>query len=254
VPEQPAASSNRAVLWIGVVAVIAVVGIIGYNYLSSTVDQIFQNVGESLASTAASVAASATRTTRPTPLVTPAPISDFDPVVLSGTGSGVPRFTIPETVAAIAEISHRGTANFAVWSVDEDGQELALLVNTIGNYTGTVLFDAHAGEHSVAFEVDADGAWTITVKPIWDAYEWDQTAAVTGTGDDVVILNPATSGLKSTMITHHGSSNFAVIGYGAGIDLLVNEIGDYSGESLLSDSTFLLEITADGSWSISPPS
>jgi hypothetical protein len=49
----------------------------------------------------------------------------------------------------------------------------------------------------------------------------------------VVILNPATSGLTTTTITHRGSSNFAVIAYGPGIDLLVNEIGNYQGRACL---------------------
>lgn len=38
-----------------------------------------------------------------------------------------------------------------------------------------------------------------------------------------------------------------------GTDLLVNEIGNYSGETLLPDGTLVLEITADGAWTMSAP-
>ena len=39
------------------------------------------------------------------------------------------------------------------------------IVNVIGNYSGTVLFDLGRDDHSAAFEIDADGQWTITIKP-----------------------------------------------------------------------------------------
>ena len=45
-----------------------------------------------------------------------------------------------------------------------------------------------------------------------------------------------------------------VIAYGGDIgqDLLVNEIGAYDGEVLIGDGAFLLEITADGNWGVTP--
>jgi hypothetical protein len=182
------------------------------------------------------------------------PSPAFEAIALSGTGNAVPRFDIPEDAAAIAEISHSGGANFVVWAVDGSGSQTDLLVNTIGAYSGTVLFDEQAGSHTDAFEVEADGPWTITVEPVTEAFEWDGSEVLSGTGDDVVILDPPSSGLQSTTLTHDGSGNFAVWGYASGAtDLLVNEIGNYSGEVLLADGTFLLEITATGSWTASPP-
>lgn len=149
-------------------------------------------------------------------------------------------------------MTHNGAANFAVWSIDASGGQNDLLANVIGPYSGTVLFDEGSGVHSVAFDVDADGAWTIVIKPISAARVWDGLANLTGRGDDVVIVNPPSSGLTVTTIAHQGEANFAVWAYGgSGTDLLVNEIGAYSGDSLLADGTFLLEINADGSWSFS---
>lgn len=184
----------------------------------------------------------------------PEPTPEFAAIELTGTGSGVPRFDIPADSAAIAEISHTGGSNFAVWAIDGSGSQTDLLVNTIGNYTGTVLFDEDLGSHTDAFEVEADGSWTITIRPVTEAFRWDGTETLSGTGDDVVVLDPPSSGLSSTTLTHAGGGNFAIWGYSSdGTDLLVNEIGNYSGEVLLADGTFVLEITADGPWTASPP-
>jgi hypothetical protein len=55
-------------------------------------------------------------------------------------------------------------------------------------------------------------------------------------------------------MTHSGQGNFIVYGFsaGGGQDLLVNEIGAYSGTVRLTDGTSLVSVQADGSWSITP--
>jgi hypothetical protein len=179
------------------------------------------------------------------------PTDDFHPIHLQGTGNKVARFRIPQDVAAIAEITHRGSSNFAVWTVSKRGQKQDLLVNTIGSYSGTVLFDEQTGQHSVAMQIEADGRWQVRILPISRAKKWNGRQTLHGRGDDVVQLNPRSSGLTTTRIEHKGSSNFVVTAYGDSSELLVNEIGRYRGESLLPDGTVLIEITADGLWSFS---
>lgn len=184
----------------------------------------------------------------------PEPQPAFEPVPLSGVGDAVPRFDIPVDQAAIATVTHTGASNFAIFTVGEDGSQQELLVNTIGNYGGTVLFDASFGFHSAAFEITADGAWTVEIKPVSMAYAWDPAAGqLAGQGDDVVLVQPPVSGLMTAAVTHTGSGNFAVIAYSTdSADLLINEIGSYSGEVLVGDGTFLLQVTADGSWTVTP--
>lgn len=177
----------------------------------------------------------------------------FSPITLSGSGAKVASFTIPASAPGIAVISASGSSNFVVESLASDGSTNDLLVNEIGRYAGTVLFDADAGEHSVAFKVDADGSWTITVKPITSARTWSPSSSLSGAGDDVLRLVPAASGLKVVALKHSGESNFAIWGYGSGGSaLLVNEIGSYSGETTLGSGTSLVQVTADGSWSMTP--
>jgi hypothetical protein len=193
-------------------------------------------------------------TATPPPTPTPAPTPAFATIELSGTGNAVPRFDIPEDAAAIAAITHSGASNFAVWAVDASGNQTDLLVNTIGSYSGTLLFDEQGGSHTDAFEVEADGSWTITINPVTEAFRWNGSETLSGSGDDVVILDPASSGLKSTTLTHSGEGNFAVWIYSpSGTDLAVNEIGQFSGEVLIADGAFLIEVTADGPWTASPP-
>ena len=72
-------------------------------------------------------------------------------------------------------------------------------------------------------------------------------------GIRVYVVTPASSGLVTLKLTHRGDSNFAVIAYSSGgADLLANEIGRYSGETLLPDGTFLIAFSAEGSWSATP--
>lgn len=196
-------------------------------------------------------------TSTPTATASPLPSLEAEPafasIELNGTGNAVPRFEIPADAVAVADITHTGASNFAVWTIDESGEQTDLLVNAIGNYAGTVLFDEADGSHTVAFDVEADGTWAITIKPVTEAFRWDGSESLAGNGDDVAILVPPSSGFKSTTLTHNGDGNFAIWTYGDTTDLLVNEIGVFSGEVLLTSGTFLFEITANGPWSISPP-
>lgn len=170
---------------------------------------------------------------------------------LQGKGDKVAKFTIPADAPAIAKISYSGTSNFVVESLAVDGSTNDLLVNVIGKYKGTVLFDTDIETYSVAFRVTASGSWTIAIQPLTSARSWNGTTKLTGTGDDVVVLNPASIGLTTVKITHSGSSNFVVIGFSdSASDLLVNEIGHYSGEQLLTEGTLLLQIEADGAWTV----
>jgi hypothetical protein len=193
--------------------------------------------------------------TEPSPEPTDgASASSFEPIRLKGRGDKVARFDTPEEAAALAEFRYDGKSNFIVTSVAEDGSRNALLVNEIGRYRGTVLFDT--SEHSVAFRVETTGPWAATVKPVSAARRWDASERLTGEGDDVVLITPPTSGLKTSRLRSRGESNLIVLVYtlSGGRELLVNEIGDYDGEVLLPADSFLMTVEAHGSrWSASPP-
>jgi hypothetical protein len=180
------------------------------------------------------------------------PPTDFEDILLKGKGTKVAKFTVPEGTPAIAKISCKCRSNFAIWTVGPDGSQGDLLVNVIGSYAGTVLFSEY-GEEVVAFQVEADAAWSILVRPVIRAPAWNRSEPLTGEGDAVYRLTPPSSGLTTVTLNHKGEGNFAIWGYSdATTDLLVNEIDAYRGETLLSEGTFLLEISAGGNWSIAP--
>jgi hypothetical protein len=257
-PTGPAAtgrgSSRRGLVWLIVTLVVLAfaVYVLGGIVDGDGAGAADRNQTASAAAATSPAAAGADTPSAVTPeSSSPIEATGFAPINLSGTGAKVAKFEIPETAAAIATINHRGSSNFAVTSLDASGGTNELLVNEIGNYAGTVLFDVV--DHSVAFEIEADGSWRIDIKPISAARAWDPSERLIGKGADVVLVSPPSSGLVTLDLTHEGESNFAVTSYTADShDLLVNEIGQFSGQVLLPDGTLLLQVEADGSWSGTP--
>jgi len=172
------------------------------------------------------------------------------PVSYSGVGSKVLKISKGSDPMAV-KITHVGSSNFAVTNLSSDGQEIDLLVNTIGNYSGTRLIDALNEQQTAAFKIEADGNWRVTLEPLSMLPVWHGTGTWTGRGDNIVLIGSGSfAGLDSVKITNSGQGNFVVTAYGDTVDLLVNEIGNYSGEQLMPDGTVLLEIQSDGTWTL----
>jgi hypothetical protein len=189
--------------------------------------------------------------------LTPAPSATAAATVktqaFKGKGDKVVKFTIPEDLAAIAKITNSGGENFVVESLDSSGSTNDLLVNTIGKYAGTRLFDGDAGMHSVAFKIQSTGSWTVTIMGVSSARAWNGRTALKGRGDDVVRVSPPIARLATFQVTHAGAENFAVTTYASdSSNLVVNEIGEFSGEEQFADGTLLVGVEADGAWSITP--
>ena len=122
-------------------------------------------------------------------------------------------------------------------------------MNEIGKYQGKVMFDENS--HSVALSITASGGWTLTISPIQKISHWNGTETRKGTSDDVFMLTGEAADAFGAKFRHRGEGNFAVWGYGeGGTDLLINDIGTYSGEVVLGGAQ-ILELTADGPWSAS---
>jgi len=167
----------------------------------------------------------------------------------AGRGDVVLRIEGQE-LPTVAVITHQGkNTNFAVTSYI--GTEYnALLVNEIGNYSGMV----YVAPLVDTLEITAGGDWTVTRYNLDGATQWDGLTDLAGEGDSVVVLTGGSSG--AVAITNQSESNFSIVAYdefGEYLDLLVNEIGDYSGEVLLPDADpMALDITAvGGTWTMS---
>lgn len=169
---------------------------------------------------------------------------NFAPITRMGYGDDV--IKLPKGAkAAVIKASHTGSSNFIISGLDADGEFAALPVNVIGDYSGTTaigLSEYERGE-SKYLEIVADGEWKLFISPVADAPSMKSG----GSGDGVFLYN--TTSLKKVKITHSGSSNFIVSYHRADTwDLLVNEIGRYSGSKTVKAGPGVVEIMADGKW------
>jgi uncharacterized protein (DUF2147 family) len=167
------------------------------------------------------------------------------PTEYSGSGDDVVDITKPgDAKAVLATITYRGAHNFSVKGVDGDED---LLVNEIGNYSGTTLMDADDG-NTTQLQITASGPWTIKLSDLTLA-EPLNTGANQGSGDNVLLYRGSRG---KAAITNQGEHNFAVIetSSNGGRDLLVNEIGDYSGTVPLSAGPSIIEVQSGGDWTI----
>lgn len=184
------------------------------------------------------------------PEVAPEP-EPAEPQSFSGTGSEVVMLDPLGEDVFYATVTHDGSSNIALWSVDENGQDIDLLVNEIGGYEGKVALNF--GEDPAALRIEADGAWTIDLVHLAEAPRWDGEGVYEDRGDSVLIVDGVADGLTPVTLTHDGESNFAIWAWGESYpDLIVNDIGAYEATTLLPDGTLVLQVDADGTWTISP--
>jgi hypothetical protein len=172
-----------------------------------------------------------------------------EPQSFSGTGSEVVLLEPLGEDVFYAHVTHDGSSNVALWSVDENGQDIDLLVNEIGGYEGEVA--VNFGEDPAALRVEADGDWSIDLVHLGEAPRWDGESVYEDRGDSVVIVDGVADGLTPVTLTHDGESNFAIWAWGESYpDLIVNDIGAYDGTTLLPDGSLVLQVDADGAWTI----
>jgi hypothetical protein len=178
----------------------------------------------------------------PEPEPQPEPVATFDPIVFEGRGDDIIDVPVVTDTPVVATFTHRGSSNFSVVSFDSAGGRIALLVNEIGNYSGTV--PLNFSSPPAELEISADGAWTLTISDVRDQPRYDGSAS--GAGDQVLLVTVEAGRLAAT---HDGRSNFAVLAWGDRRTLMINEIGAYSGTVRLPDAV-ALEIKADGNWTL----
>lgn len=166
-----------------------------------------------------------------------------------GAGDDVLPVSLPPGEALVIELTHSGSGNFSVVSHTSSGDYLDLLVNEIGAYSGTSLIQI--SDDVGLLEITADGSWSVLITDLLTGSTGIRCGAASQRGDMVVIVEDFVDTGGAADLTHNGESNFSIWTYGdQGTDLIVNEIGTYSGTVLIGSGMYLWEIDADGSWSI----
>lgn len=171
--------------------------------------------------------------------------------IYSGSGDEIVDLKLTKKTL-IVTFTHQGTSNFAVWAKDKNAENIDLLVNEVGNYSGTTLVYP-SGKTLKYLEITADGTWTADVKSLTSARKWSKKV-IEGNGDDVIQLSkslPSSTKIKFNFI---GNSNFAVWTFdknGKRLDLKANEVGNYVGTKFLGKSVKYIQIiAAEGTWNL----
>lgn len=179
------------------------------------------------------------------------------PIQISGSGKTATQTFVLQKGISIFEMSHTGDSNFVVELLKSNGDYVDMPVNEIGNYSGKKAIGIEKSG-TYLLNIEADGNWTVNITQPRPSSGIKKPITFTGKGDDVPqFIYIKKKGLVRFNMSHDGESNFIIWlmdGNGKYVDLLVNEIGSFSGSKALKirkKGVYLLDITADGNWSVS---
>ena len=171
----------------------------------------------------------------------------FDDYTYSGSGSET--VELPEAgypFLLTAESSDEGS--FYVCTVDSSGTELDVLIDTTGEYSGTVT--NYTGEYTdaVSVSVTADGEWGITITPLSEMTELENGQEYTG--DGVYMIDE--DELESVTITNSGEGDYKFHAIGiSSAQVLAEGTGELSDTFSWTQNQCFFIVTSDGTWSIS---
>jgi len=177
-------------------------------------------------------------------------------VEMSGTGSNVAAFSATGTSQREFIIHYNGGSDFVVWLKDAQGNNVDLLVNTVGPYNGKISSPLTTGDYYL--DILASGPWTILISPSVTQKNPTPISVpllINGSGNQVVKFTATGSGLRMFSMNYNGGFEFIVWlkeVQSNTIESLVNTAGPYSGKSAarLVMGDYYLDVTASGPWSI----
>lgn len=181
-------------------------------------------------------------------------------LIFSGTGTSNANTFHAIGGTAQFTMTHDGDSSFTVRLIDDTTEiEVGTLINSSGNYSGTVSADLSEGDYSLS--VTADGNWSISITGNVERSDSSDTLpdlTFSGAGADFTEPFHSAGGRVEFVMTHDGESNFIIYleDYITGEQIgfsLANEIGESSvrASRVLPEGDYLIIIQfADGNWTI----
>lgn len=166
----------------------------------------------------------------------------FEPVTASGSGPTL--VPLPAATAGLVTATYDGDGYFGITALDTAGEMSELLVNTGGPYAGTTAFGLLSPGLGTTLEVTADGPWSLQIAPVSTA----PALVPSGTGDTVLLYE----GAEQTMTVTHDGELLALWQAAEFPDLLLSEIGPYSGTTTFLSGRSVVSVGADGAWTLTP--
>lgn len=166
------------------------------------------------------------------------------------TGSGDDLVALPDGVtAAIFTITDTGdNYSISAQGVDDSGDitgSNSVWLSTGQTGQSVVGLEDYNSRTPTAIRVNADDDWELKIMPVADAPELPES----GSGAKVFLYDGPDAEVD---LEHHGESNFIISQEGGDYpNLVVNEIGDYSGSGDLVEGPSVVVVDADGDWTIS---
>jgi hypothetical protein len=191
----------------------------------------------------------------PPPPPPPPPPPGLQTYNFSGRGDTATSFFTLEKGISKFTMTHSGSSNFIIWLYNQNGERVELLVNEIGSFNGSHALGIEATTNYM-LNITADGPWTVTIEQPRPTSAPSIPQTYSGSGHRASDFFYTSGGLVYFDMTHnYGSANFIIWLWdsnGNCVDLLVNEIGAYSGSTALGldAGIYILDITADGSWNV----
>jgi hypothetical protein len=189
------------------------------------------------------------------PVSTPSPVPEPSPISLVGSWQQSSQMFHLEQGLSIFSMQHQGSSNFTIWLVDRNGKKVDLLVDVVGEFSGSkALGITNASEYHLA--ITSDGQWAVDITQPRPLTAQPVPLSMTGTGKHATHFFALKQGSATFKMTHNGSSKFAVWlddVNGKHIDLLANTAGTFDGsraEDIDRDGIYLLDVDADGDWKI----
>jgi hypothetical protein len=248
-PKPPWWKPRRSVKWwsiaTGIVVALVVIAALAGNKNPAPIAATTPSTAAPSAAAPTASAATAAPTAAPTAAIPAAPAS----FTKSGAGDSV--ITVPapfNNEPTLVTAKYSGSSNFAVETLGTGNSMEELLVNAIGNYSGVEAMDFDGSNPAVHLQITGSGGrWSITFSDPSTASAFGTSRS--GRGDAVVAY---TGGSGIAAFTSNGQGNFAVMQFdalGSSENLLVNEIGNYTGSVPIDPSGYLV-ITSDGRWTV----